>query len=282
MDVGPGIAAVTAAGERWPALRSLVFGIRRRRRERLRRKPVPAEWLAIIRRNVPYWHLLAPPERQELLGHVAVLLAEKRFEGCGGLRLTDEIRVTIAAQAAVLLLGRETDYYPTVRTILVYPHRYVDERPRRQPDGTVIEGPQVRLGESWFRGPVVLSWDDVRRGAADIRDGHNLVFHEFAHQLDAESGASEGAPALGSRSRYLAWARVLGAAYDDLREDIRSRLPTLLDAYGATSPAEFFAVATECFFERPVALRRRHPELYEQLRTYYRQDPAARADGAGR
>jgi Mlc titration factor MtfA (ptsG expression regulator) len=253
-----------------------VFGRKRRRRQRLRRGPFPDGWLAVIEHNVPAYRFLNPDEQRELLGHVAVLLAEKRFEGVDGLEITDEIRVTIAAQAAVLLLGRETDYYPTVKTILVYPHRYLVDRPRRQPDGTVIEGPQVRLGESWFRGPVVLSWDDVRRGAADVRDGQNLVFHEFAHELDAESGANEGAPALGARSRYLAWARVLGSEYARLRDDLRRGRPTLLDAYAATSPAEFFAVVTEFFFERPLALQRLHPDLYVQLKEYYRQDPAAR------
>jgi Mlc titration factor MtfA (ptsG expression regulator) len=253
-----------------------MFGRRRRRRQRLRRQPFPAEWLAAVERNVPAFGQLDAEKQRELLGHIAVLLAEKRFEGCGGLEISDEIRVTIAAQAAMLLLGRETDYYPTVKTILVYPHPYVHDRPRRQPDGTVVEGPQVRLGESWFRGPVVLSWDDVRRGAADVHDGHNLVFHEFAHQLDAESGANEGAPALGARSRYVAWARVLGSEYARLQDDLRRGRPTLLDGYGATSPAEFFAVVTECFFERPLALERLHPDLYIRMADYYRQDPAAR------
>ena len=124
----------------------------------------------------------------------------------------------------------------------------------------------------------MLSWDDVRRGAADIHDGHNVVFHEFAHQLDAESGSTEGAPALGRRSSYLAWARVLSSEYERLRDDVAHHRHTLLDAYGATSPAEFFAVVTECFFERPRDLLRRHPGLYAQLAEFFRQDPAARRE----
>jgi Mlc titration factor MtfA (ptsG expression regulator) len=252
-----------------------MFGFKRRRRERLRGRPFPDEWLSIIERNVPYYRLLSPPEQRELQGHVQILLAEKRFEGCGGLRITDEVRLTIAAQAAVLLLHRETDYFPGLRTILVYPSAYVSHMPRRQPDGTVIEGPQVRSGESWSRGPVVLSWDDVLRGAGDVRDGHNVVFHEFAHQLDAESGADDGAPALGLRSRYIAWARVLGGEFERLRQDVALDRDALLSAYGATNPQEFFAVVTESFFERPLALRARHPELYEQMSSFYRQDPAA-------
>jgi Mlc titration factor MtfA (ptsG expression regulator) len=255
-----------------------MFGLKRRRRRRLRERPVPAEWLAILKRNVPYVGTLSEAERRALCGHIQVFLAEKRFEGCGGLEITDEIRVTIAAQACVLLLSLETDYYPTLRAILVYPHRYVAHTARRQPDGTVIEGPQTRAGESWFRGAVVLSWDDVMRGAADIDDGRNVVFHEFAHQLDSESGANEGAPALGRRSRYLAWARVLGGEYRRLQADMESHRLTLLDTYGATSPAEFFAVVTEAFFEQPVALKRRHAALYAQLASFYGQDPAARGE----
>jgi Mlc titration factor MtfA (ptsG expression regulator) len=252
--------------------------LRRWRRPKLRRRPLPPEWRAIIDRNVPAVRLLSADERSELWGHVQVFLAEKFFEGCAGLTITDEIRLTIAAQACLLLLNRDTDYYPTLRTILVYPSGYVAPATSRQPDGTVIEGPQHRSGESWLRGAVVLSWDDVRRGAADPFDGRNLVLHEFAHQLDGESGAAEGAPALGERSRYVAWARVLGREYEQLIADLERRMPTLIDAYGATTPAEFFAVVTEAFFERPRALRQRHPDLYEQLRSFYRQDPAARLE----
>src|SRR5262245_10672992 len=253
-----------------------MLGFKRRRRARLRQRPLSPEWLAIVERNVPYYRLLAPDEQRELQRHIQVLLAEKRFEGLGGLTMTDEIRLTIAAQAAVLLLHRDTDYFPELRSILVYPSAYVAHTPRRQPDGTVIEGPEVRSGESWHRGPVVLSWDDVLRGASDAGDGRNVVFHEFAHQLDSESGASDGAPALGLRSRYIAWARVLGREFERLRQDVAWGRAALIDAYGAVNPSEFFAVVTESFFERPLALRARHPELYEQMAAFYRQDPAAR------
>lgn len=258
-----------------------MLGFRRRRRRRLRQNPLPPGFRAIIERNVPYFALLSPDEQRQLEGHVQVFLAEKRFEGCGGLDITDDIRVTIACQACILLLNRETDYYPALRTILVYPRSYVAHTARRQPDGTVIEGPQTRLGESWSHGAVVVSWDDVVRGAADPSDGHNVVLHEFSHQLDSETGTVEGAPALGHRSRYVAWARVLGTEYRRLIDDLDRQRSTLIDAYGAASPAEFFAVVTECFFERPVALQRRHAELYEQMRCFYRQDPAARVTAAG-
>jgi MtfA peptidase len=139
----------------------------------------------------------------------------------------------------------------------------------------VLDGPQARLGEAWARGPVVLSWDDVVRGAADVHDGHNVVLHEFAHQLDNESGDGDGAPRLPQRSMYVAWARVLGEEYAHLIDDVAHHRASVLDDYGATSPAEFFAVATECFFEKPTALKRRHPALYAQLQLFYQQDPAA-------
>ena len=121
---------------------------------------------------------------------------------------------------------------------------------------------------------MVLSWDDVLAGAADIHDGHNVVLHEFAHQLDKEAGYGDGAPDLPQRSMYVAWARVLSAEYAHLVDAIHQNHPTVLDPYGATNPAEFFAVATEAFFEKPAALKSLHPELYEQLRQFYEQDPA--------
>ena len=256
-----------------------MFGFKKRRRERLQQQPLRPDWLTIIDRNVPYCRSLTTDDQRELHGLVQVFLAEKQFEGCGGLEMTDEIRVTVAAQACILLLRRQTDVYPTLRSILVYPHAYVAPTATRQPDGTVLEYSQGRLGESWVRGPVVLSWDDVIAGASDIHDGRNVVFHEFAHQLDHESGAADGAPVLPKRSMYIAWARVLGGEYEMLIDDITHHRRTLLDQYGATNAAEFFAVVTEYFFERPVPLKARHPELYEQLRLFYKQDPVLLAQG---
>lgn len=254
----------------------MIFGyLRERRRAKLRAQPFPDEWRAVLARNVPYVSLLNEDERRELEGHVQVFLDEKSFEGCGGLELTDEIRVTVAADACLLLLGRETDYYPELASILVYPSAY-RAKVARAAGGVVIEGEDARLGESHSRGIVVLAWDDVLRGARDVRDGHDVVLHEFAHQLDQESGDADGAPILEKRAMYGAWARVLGAEYERLLDDDDAGRRTVLDRYGATSPAEFFAVATEAFFEKPLQMRAKHPELYEQLRGYYRQDPAKR------
>jgi len=251
--------------------------LKRRRRARLRRLPVPGAWRDIVARRAPAVSRLPEPDRRELFGHVHVLLAEKRFTGCGGLAMTDEIRVTIAAQAALLLLHRETDYFPGLRSILVYPESYVAPLSEEQDDGTVIEGSEAREGESWHEGSLVLSWSDVIGGAADPHDGYNLVLHEFAHQLDAETGQENGTPRLASKAQYKEWQGVMSREYEALCEAVRAGRPTVLDAYGAESPAEFFAVSTEAFFERPRNLKARHPELYEQLKLYYRQDPERRA-----
>lgn len=253
-----------------------MFGLKQRRRRRWRSQPLPIQWIEIIDRNVPYYQHLSPDERNELQGHIHVFLNEKNFEGCQGLEITDEIRVTIAAQACILLLHRETDYFPLMKSVLVYPHHYFAFASKRIPGGLVQEGIQARLGESWKRGPIVLSWDDVLGGAADPNDGHNIVFHEFAHELDSESGAMEGAPILPHAAMYTAWARVLSNEYNNLLIDMKRNHQHLIDAYGASNPAEFFAVVTEVFFEKSLQLKKRHPELYEQLSAFYQQDPASR------
>ena len=247
---------------------------KKRRRAELRAAPFPAKFREIILRNVPYVGQLPEDDQRELEALVQVFLAEKSFEGAGGLTMTDEIRLTIAAQACLLLLHRETDMYPELDSIVVYPHAYRATGTRRE-GAVVIEDDQVRLGESWSRGTVVVAWDHVQRGARLASDGHNVVLHEFAHQLDAEDGDVDGAPDLGSRARYLEWARVLGDEFKELADRIHAGRGSDIDAYGATSPPEFFAVVTEMFFEQPVKLQRRHPELYEELRLFYKQDPAA-------
>jgi hypothetical protein len=219
--------------------------------------------------------LLDADEQHRLRDLVQVFIAEKHWEGCGGLELTDEIRVTIASQACLLLLHRDTDYFPELDVILVYPHAYVAKTSAYFAGGLSVDHRQARLGQS-AAGVVVLAWDAVRRGARDVDEGHNVTLHEFAHQLDQEDGAADGAPVLESRAMYTAWAHVLGDEFAHLVDDVDKQRRTDIDAYGATNPAEFFAVVTEMFFERPELLRRRHPPLYEQLARFYRQDPAGR------
>ena len=253
----------------------MVFDLfKSRRRARLRANPAPAAWRTILERNLPIFNRLSTADQAELLAHTRVFLAEKHFEGVGGLELTDEIRVTIAGQACLLLLHRETDYYPDLISILVYPSGYTAREDRHIGGGIWEEGGEDRLGHTGRTlGALVLAWDAVRRGAAAPNDGENLVLHEFAHQLDFENQSSDGTPALETRGDYLAWARVMSAEFNALRDAAHTGEPTLLDEYGATNPAEFFAVVTEAFFEQPRALKRKHPALFAQLERFYRQDP---------
>jgi len=247
-----------------------------RRRDRHRRTPFPREWRAFIEKNVPIFHRLPAEDQAELLGHVSVLLAEKHFEGCGGLEMTDEIRVTIAAQAGILLLHRDTDYYPQLTSILVYPAPYVARETSSEGDGIWHEEDSVRLGHTGLRlGALLISWSDAVPGAHYLHDGDNVVLHEFAHQLDFEDHSVDGTPLLQTRSQYLAWARALEPEYEALRSAAEDGIETFLDQYGATNHAEFFAVVTEYFFERSLELRERHPAIYQQLSLFYRQDPAS-------
>jgi MtfA peptidase len=247
---------------------------RERRRRWLRAQFFPEYWLATIKRNVAFFHRLSARDRAELLGHVQVFLAEKRFEGCDGLEITDEIRVTIAAQACLLLLHRRTDHFPRLLTVLVYPSTYVAEERRHVHGHVWQEGKMARLGETgrWLDA-IVLAWDAVKSGAADPSDGKNVVLHEFAHQLDYENLAEDGAPALETRDQQLSWQEVMQSEFASLRIADETGIPTLLDTYGASDPAEFFAVSVEAFFEQPCALRARHPRLYAELQNYFHQDP---------
>jgi MtfA peptidase len=247
---------------------------KRRRRDRLRAQPFPAEWQRIVERNVAAFGRLSLDDQQELLGHTQVLLSEKHFEGCGGLELTDEIRVTLAAHASVLLLHRETDYFPRLTSILVYPSAYVVTGERPIGDRLWEEGDDARMGHTGARlGALIIAWADVPRGDSK-GDGQNVVLHEFAHQLDFEDSVVDGAPPLEPK-QSRSWARVLSAEYDALRRASEAGEHTLIDQYGATDPAEFFAVVTELFFERPREFRDRHPALYNELRTFFQQDPAS-------
>ena len=256
--------------------------LRKWRRQRLDTLPFPEAWVRILNQRVLYYGLLSQDEQAELRRLIRVFLAEKTFEGCGGLAITDEIRVTIAAQACLLLLNREHDYYSGLRSILVYPTAYLAPAKSVDPAGVVHEGDEDRLGEAWLRGAVILSWDDVLLDAADFTDGFNVTLHEFAHQLDQQDGSFDGAPLLEKRSHYDSWARVLRQEYEALGAAADRGRETLIDQYGATNPAEFFAVITEMFFEMPKALSEKHPELYAELKQFYRQDPLARLERARR
>ena len=232
----------------------------RKRRQELFEAPPPESWHPILEKTLPMIGKLAPEEWKQLAGYMQIFLAEKKFEGCGGLELTEEMKVTVAAQACMLLIGRKTAVYPRLKTVILYPHTYTD-------------GEVARLGESWNCGVVVLSWNSVKGGARNFADGHNVTFHEFAHQLDQEDGAADGAPILEDRSAYGTWARVCKEEFDELVEKTERGRKSTMDEYGATNPAEFFAVATETFFEKPRQMKEKHPELFDELQDYYKVDP---------
>ncbi len=248
------------------------------KRQEIRRAPFPEEWEKIIRSRCKFYDCLPVPLQENLQQHVQVFLAEKRFEACGDLpQVTDEMRVVIAAQACVLLIGlAKHNYFAKLRSILVYPGAFHRGRERlfSLPDEDAEESGSVILGESWSSGSVIIAWENALQGALNEDDGQNVVMHEFAHQLDQVNGAADGAPILRCRADYEGWARVLGQDYEKLVKLTEAGKRDLIDAYGATNPAEFFAVATETFFERPRRLRKKHRELYDELKQYYGQDPA--------
>jgi hypothetical protein len=254
--------------------------LRHRRRQRILATPFPHEWLEIMQRHVPMTELLTPDEHRRLCDDLRLLIAEKRWEGCAGLEITDEIKVTIAAQACLLTLAREQRVFRRVKTILVYPDVYSVPVTDRGGLGVVVERRHRRLGEAWYRGPIVLAWSAVRQGGRDMKDGRNVVLHEFAHKLDMLDGWVDGTPPLGGREQYRQWIEVMTREFERLRDQSERGRATLLDPYGATSPGEFFSVATECFFEKPKQMAKRHPELYEVLGAYYQQDPLARLRAA--
>lgn len=248
--------------------------LKARRRRHLQRRVLPRESLKLLQRNVAFFHRLSDADQAELLRHIQVFLAEKRFEGCGGFKVTHEVRLTIAAQACLLLLHRSTDYFPRLLTVLVYPSAYMARETRQLHEHVWEEGRTIRLGETGrLLGSVVLAWDAVKTGAVDAADGKNVVLHEFAHQLDFENFAADGAPELATPAEQESWHKVMHAEFAALRIAEENGMPTLLNTYGASDPAEFFAVSVEAFFEQPHALRARHPRLYQELQKFFNQNP---------
>ena len=201
------------------------------------------------------------------------MLAEKQFVGCGGLSITEEMKLTIAAIASLLLLNERGEYYPKLSSILVYPSTYVAKQTKAISNYIVQESKVVRLGESWSRDRVVLSWSQIQYDTQNWQDGHNVILHEFTHQLDSETGTANGVPLLQHKSDYVTWAKVLTQEYQRLINQVQQGTPTIMSAYGITNPAEFFAVATETFFEKPKLMFQRHPALYHQLKQYYKLNP---------
>ena len=230
------------------------------RLNRIYHQQFPAQWLEILHRRLPIFQNLTEELQQQLQNQVKVFLNDKSFVGCGGQEINDEIRVTIAAQACLLLLNKKSSHYDQLQSILVYPSTFVTTRRVRDDLGLVSTNRAALLGESWSQGKVILAWD-------------NVVLHEFAHQLDHESGTTNGAPVLQTRGAYKSWAQVFLKEFEELQHLAAQQQPSLMDHYGATNPAEFFAVATETFFECPLQMHRNHGELYRELVKFYRVDP---------
>ncbi len=249
--------------------------LKNRRRAKLLKAPFPEEWLGYLERNVPLYATLSEYERIKLCNDLRILVAEKHWEGCGGLVMTDEVKVTVAAHAALLLLGIRHDYFARVMSILVYPTGF------RSPDGWtgadgVVDTTVGALGEAWYDGPIVLAWDEVVAGGRNPADGRNVALHEFAHQLDYLDGVADGTPPLRRSGDYARWQEVMTREFNRLKAESATGHPLVLDSYGATNEAEFFAVATEAFFEKSKQMYVRHPELYAVMSEYYGQDPATR------
>jgi len=243
-----------------------------RRRARLRDQRFPAEWRRIVRRRVPAVTRLPVDLQIRLKRHIQVFVAEKAFVGCQGQTITDEVRVTIAAQACLLLLGyARPEYYPRLRQILVYPDAFVVRHEWPAGDGLVQVQRKALTGESWVQGQVILAWAEVLAGAADATDGRNVVLHEFAHQIDQDTGVADGRPWRPDPALRRRWGAVMGAAFERLRHEPSS----VVDAYGASDPAEYFAVVTELFFERPQALQAEALAVYGELADLYRVDPSS-------
>jgi Mlc titration factor MtfA (ptsG expression regulator) len=249
-----------------------------RRRRRLLETPFPPAWRAYLEANLGTWAMLDAAEHERLCQLVQVFVAEKHWEGAGGLELDDEIRATIAGAGCVMLLGRDHDLFANVVSIVVYPSSVIAERPPPyvfERPGRIVGGQPI-LGESHREGTVVLAWDAAKRGARDPHDGRNLVVHELAHQIDFLDGSADGAPPLATAAAARAWASAMQAAYDAHVARAEHGKHSLLRDYAIASPAEYFAVASEMFFERPRALADELPDVYEQLRAFYGIDLAAR------
>lgn len=239
-------------------------------------KAFPLPYSKILRRNLPGYSRMPTDLQMQLKRRIRQFLYQKKFVGCDGLQVTDEMRVTIAARACLLLLNRETEVYPDLSHILLYPGVFVAPRSQMLDGGVVTHTNQGLSGESWSDGRVILAWDQIvppTPEQAAALAGQDVVLHEFAHQLDSESGSTNGAPVLAGKNAYAHWSDVMQRAYERLQHALSQQQETVLDPYGATSPAEFFAVATEAFFRKTHALAEAEPELYGLLRQYYRVDP---------
>lgn len=243
------------------------------KRKWLAGKVFPEHEERLLASKVPVYHRL-PARLQGLLKErMTIFLNEKRFEGCGGLQITKEIKIVIAAYACVLILEQASDYYPDLQSILVYPDDYIAPVYHETEGGIIIEGTEHRKGEYWNAGSIVLSWKDICRDLYEDKTGNNLIYHEFSHFLDHRYGLTAGCSEEGGVLRDDRWTRVLSSSYRKLRKKAKAGRQTAIDDYGTSHPSEFFAVSTEAFFEKPESLKRDFPGLYKMFISFYGTDP---------
>ncbi len=254
----------------------LGFWLYRRRKAKEARQALLQSPLSEVERQVtleqvPLLHNMPSDLRAKLEGKMNLFLDQVEFIGCNGLEITEEMELSIAAQACLLVVNTDA-WYVHLRTVLVYPGAFKSKTTEH--DGYVVrEAEVIRSGESWQYGPVILSWAHTQQGAINTEDGHNVVLHEFAHQLDSLSGHTDGAPLLPNGQSFAEWDRVFAKSYKRHIKKVEAGHKTLLDAYGATLPEEFFAVAVEAFFEKPAALQKEEPEVYAQIKDLLQLDP---------
>lgn len=253
--------------------------LKARKRKKIVEQEFSQNWRVILQEMVSHYNYLGEPDQDHLEKLIQIFIAEKNFEGCNGLEITDTIKVTIAAQACMLLLGLSHDLYKKLDSILVYPSTVVIPESRvsmfsQSPNITRNE--VAILGQAFMRGPVILIWDAVKLGAKHPERGHNVVYHEFAHIIDMYDGKADGTPILSSKGQYKKWAKICTKEFFLLKERSQAGKKTFLDEYGATNEPEFFAVATEYFFDKPKKMKKKHPSLYTLLQNFYNQDPASR------
>jgi Mlc titration factor MtfA (ptsG expression regulator) len=256
-----------------------LFGLQRWRRARIARKAPLDETL--WRETLGRYRFLGgldEAERERLRGLVSVFLHDKQIHGAAGLELDDAMRMAIAVQACILLLRLPDEWYDGWVEIVVYPDEFMPEVEWEDEYGVVHVGKEVRAGEAWLQGPVILSWADI---GEDFADGVNVAIHEFAHKLDMLNGDADGFPPLHDGMDRAAWTRSFTVAYEDLRARVEAGAQTSIDPYATESPGEFFAVTSETFFERPEIVRAAYPEVYARLTEFYRQDPYTRHLAAG-
>ncbi len=240
----------------------------------IKRRPFPAVWQALLEHRLFFYPHLPRDLQKKLQGAIQVFLASKQFIGCQGLVITDEMKVLIAAQACLISLYQPDGDYPQLSMILVYPNIFKIQRPTALNEYVLEDQTVVASGESWGKeGQVILSWQTIQEDLKAPQDGHNVIFHEFAHQLDQAEHQANGVPRLKTQADYDRWSRVFTAEYQQLLSQLEQGIPTVIDSYGATNPVEFFAVVTETFFENAQALVREHQQLYELLKDFYQFDP---------